>query len=478
MWLAKKIAKIILYLFAIWVAFIGTLALVNHSAFLYQRLTAPPLEEGMMVPEPPLPGDDAFRRIIAIAEPIHRAVYEDMKRKQCLTSVTPHENCVGFLTSQAEALHALDEWLASPVVYKLDRPANLGLHVRDPVDLNTLTMDDDGVMLSQREVFETLWHLLRIRSRESLERGNAEAATRDIETILALGDYLQQNSGSVEYFRGGKAQMIGLAIIRRHYAPEQVDGRVEGMLPDPDALKAGFRMAFGREWVARKNTFDRMDDVVQRALDREHSGGIKQVGSAKETFSWWEMIGLYNREDTKRLWLKTVYRPTLNHLENGKLGASFFVRSEEIDRNCFRSWFIWSVIHNGIGRIFVCMEALDADVPRWLPYVAQIGERMDIIQATRIVLAARRFNREQKRWPTLEAELVPAYLKTWPISALDGQPLRWLEDRTGVVLLKPDGITMCREESCRFPFKTPQPLGVKEGPSDLSVRPALPPMTK
>ncbi|MBF8305519.1 MAG: hypothetical protein HW398_707, partial [Acidobacteria bacterium] len=166
------------------------------------------------------------------------------------------------------------------------------------------------------------------------------------------------------------------------------------------------------------------------------------------------VLGFYSEAHTLRL-LAGDSQAALRHLETGIMAGS---PSKDYWREaCPLSEWTWPVIFvrpNLVGRIYACIIGFSWDI-----YLGRTGQAMDRLAATNIVFAARQFKQKQGRWPTQESDLVPAYLKAWPTSALGGQPLRWLDDKSGILILGDDGKKLCEPSQwCRLPFDPPAPV--------------------
>jgi hypothetical protein len=280
-----------------------------------------------------------------------------------------------------------------------------------------------------------------------LQAGDIEATERDIGTIFLIGSALQQNPSLIGQMVGVAIHRIGLRVIAMHVPPQVMGNRFLSLLPDAQSQFDGMHMAWGSEWLAWQGVF--------KILEKQERPPSRSV--------------YYNENHTR--WLMTRgYLDGLSHLESWKLGAAF---AQPSSLHCDFGQHAVEWIINPIGRNLACVSVVN-----WPAYNSRMGQAMDMVEATRVVIAARRFYHAQKRWPTQEAELVPAYLKIWPTSALDGQPLRWLDDRSGVALLDLDGKTICKTDACRVPFNTPQPLEPKMGVADSAAHQVLPSLPK
>lgn len=410
----------------------GAIAIVNYGyPWVYPSGQEP--GEAIVVPLAPLPDDDSFPTLSRIAGEIDKTV----KERECLdgsASDRSYRECLLFLDTQAGALTAFDAWRATSAAYKLERPANLGRHSRAPVAVKI----DDPVPDFPR--FRALAKLLALRAQARLYAGRVADAERDLQTIFSLGSYLQQNPLLIGQAVGNTVHQIGLHTIVRHVIPGAIGENSPAMLPSPQHLLEGMRLAIGSEW-----TFE-LDLYKRKAMEAE--GFTAFIAKS---------LGLYSVDHTLRL-AATREQGSLHHLTRGKLGSAYSVidfAACDWDAMGPIKW-----IHNPIGRYLVFLSCNPADPPL-LRYIGQTGQTIDRVEATRVVIAARRFWLRHRRWPTQAADLVPAFLKEWPKSALDGQPLRWMDNRNGVYVLTPDGNSPCKEdESCRFPFEPSQPIPI------------------
>lgn len=336
------------------------------------------------------------------------------------------------METQAVPLKAFDEWLAGASAYKLERPSNLGRHSR--FLMTEITVE------TPLPNFMPLLHfskLLAIRSLKMLQEGRAAQAERDLRTIFALGSFLQQTPVLLSQMSGLAVHRRGLGIIARYVNPGAQREEFEAMLPDLRRDIEMLRWAFLVDGLA-----------LQDALENEKFEHVR----------WWDkLIGTYSKARTRQLYLRGQ-RELLNYLDKGRLGSSFAVPIHadcESEPKGLIHWIKW--LPNAIGRRIVCELSL-------IEYGARFGQTMDQVEATRVVVAARRFRQKHSRWPTQETELVPTYLKEWPKSALDGEPLRWLEDKSGVRVLGRDGKGPCVEKFvlCEFRFEPLQTVGNRE----------------
>ncbi len=401
--------------------------LLAHGYFAFVRLTEPPPGHGLALPEAPLPDDHVLATFVALAEPIHKNLHEVLKKDDCLGNSRLGSPCRALLAKEAPRLDAINAWLSSPPADKLARPVNLGRHSRLPLVISFREEIPDLL------AFQTLAKLLAIRARQAVETGDYGAAEQDLRTIFSTGSFLQQNAPyPMAQTIGYSIHKIGLRAIVAHVQPEAIGETFHLMLPDVESQIDGMRTAMGGEWLS-------------------YQDAVKTYGSSE--VSWlYKLMGLYNEDQTLRLVALGFLAP-LSHLNSARRGTAFADPDPPFQRKCDNKRWTIEWVLNVMGRVFACIA-----VPKWTEYNAHTAQAVDMVEATRVVVVARRFRREHGRWPQAETEVVPTYLKTWPTSALDAEPLRWLPDKDGVSVLDTDGRTPCKDgESCRFlfqPFRT------------------------
>lgn len=426
--------------------------IVNHGHRLISAGQGPP-GEGIAMPEPPLPGDDAFLTMSGLAGRIDKKLVG----RDCVGNKPPFRldpDCFAFLKTQAGALKALDKWVAASSPYKLERPAHLGRHSRFPLPG---TLSDSTRFLESHDFrrFKALATLLALRSLVGLSAGDVASAERDLRIIFLLGAFLQQNPPLIAEMIGIQVHGIGLMVIVQHVRPAAVREGLETMLPASESIRDGMRMAIGAEWIIGQDSIKQLGPAPSLY---EQAGPLEIVlGRSLPWFTYMppsviRALGLYDRDHSLRL-AAAASRTAQNDLVRGTIASSF--------RDLAPGACDWKAmgpikwIHNPVGRWWTCMFQ-----PMWPEMNARVGQAIDQVEATRVVLAARRFWLRHRRWPTRESDLVPAYLSEWPKSALDGQPLSWMGNKAGVQIHARDGKSPCQAgDFCAFPFEPPWPVG-------------------
>jgi len=403
-------------------ALVGLLLLLlwTHGSNLADRLSleAPAAPSAEVLPQPPLPGDEAFPTLLAIAEPLHKAAGEQgILKSGCYAAHPIPPPCVDWLASQAGTLKALDEWLAGPSPYKLARPADLGPRGRLLVERFTADAPVPNFI-----AFQTLARLLAVRAMTAMDAGDGATALKALRTLFALADFLTQNPILISQMVGYAVERIGLGAILRAAGPRAPLEDLDAALPDPTGGVAALRRSYQVEQVVASNSFD---DAAVTGLAEGY-----QVWLAKG-------LGVYSGEVTWRRF-RAEHRALVAHLEGKALGTAFYVPADP--RACAPEPEDLAAklrtLPNRLGRNAFC----GAD---WARFTALYGATVDAVAATRVALAARRYHRDRGSWPGQETDLVPAYLKAWPVSVLDGQPMRWTADRSGIELLDVDGKSPC-----------------------------------
>lgn len=435
----RTIRALLIFLVIPPITLILIVALLNHAFNLVSLFNLKVSDEEVAIlrslPEAPLPGDDAFDKVLGIANQIDGAIGKAMKERNCFRwSSDPFDpGCMAFLETQADRLKAFDEWLAGPSPFKLERPKDLGRHGR--FLLREFTVDSP---IPNFLPFLNLSKLLALRSLKMMQMGRMADAEQDLRTIFALSSFLQQSPLLVSQVIGWRIRDVGLWLIVRHLGGGFFGEGFETMLAD---LKNDIEM-FRRSI--------RLEGLPQYDFFKNEKYGVPLW------ITWLiKLAGLYNKDLTWKLYL-SKYHLFLDHLDKGRLGDSYWEGYYGCKSSEGLIGFIgW--LPNLLGRYLVCMPTVEE-------YSSKLGQAIDRIEATRVVIAARRFRQERGFWPTQEADLVPKYIGKWPKSALDGQPIRWLDNRSGVRVLNRDGKNFCfntGRDLCEFPFEPPQPLGIK-----------------
>lgn len=401
------------------------------------------LEPLLEIPMAPVMNDHAFATVLGIASVIHDEISEPMRKKPCIGGAPALEfnwDCLAFLESQAAPLKTFDQWLAGPSPYKLAYPREYSspTHSRFVFDRKPINSSPIPNFLA----FEALGQLLVVRSVSRLSAGDTAGAARDIRTLFALGDFLQQAPMLIPQMVGlNMHQRAAMALALRWHAgalPDDIETALPDLRTDSRTLRM-WRWALGLEALSLFNS-------------------TEQVASS-ETPWWYAAGGFYSSGRTKTLMFSLI-RNSLRHVEEGRFGASFFPARSAVQCDSEEKLIWLARVPNFFGSVGFCGQ-LDMYNPGFARYTAKLGRVSDGVEATRIVLAARRFWREHKRWPAQETDLVPRYLTSWPISALDGQPIRWTEDRRGISLLDDDGVTPCKVDQirmCVVPFEPSDPV--------------------
>jgi hypothetical protein len=375
--------------------------------------------------------------------------------------------CAAFLTRPDGPLKALDDWLVSPSPYKLERPSNLGRHSRFLITERHFRHD---AAFPDLRKFMDLGDVLVMRALYRLHLGQAAAAERDLRTLFTLGIFLQQNPVWDSQSVGLDLMRKALEVMAGYVAPRTLETGWETMLPDLARNLDRLRWTYEVESLDFKDSLD----TAPQTLGMHLISGFPSDTEDLLTMNPWVVraLGLYS---TNRTWreYEVPLHAAVAQIERGRLGGVFFKapggcasfpsgvpRSYLLDRIIapVREMLLWWK-PNIIGRLYFC--ALE-ETRHLGKYSYDFGLTMDQVDATRVVMAARQFRHTQGRWPTRETDLVPRYLKAWPLSALDGQALRWLPDWSGVKIR--EDVAPCKAAmmvTCEFAF---QPSGFRKAP--------------
>jgi hypothetical protein len=407
---------------------LGLIVVTNILAGVMEGKNPHPPGEGIILAETSLPGDDAILQLAHLIAPVNEAV----KSQDCLGIKTPHSldwDCLNaILKDGTNTLLAFDEWRSGPSRYKLERPEDLNYHIRIPGPCFC-----PDVSTPDWTTFQTLAKLLGYRTLKRLREGNYQGAEQDLHAIFLLGTLLQQNPILVEHMIAISVYKIGGLVIAKHLPPEAITSRYASLLPESKQQIDAMRFVFGAEWQG-----------VQEILKQELPMFKKELQEGLTS------VRIYDHEHTLRLIAEPMLS-ALGHLDRGVLASPAAGPQLDIYEPCPKG-VLW--LRNPLGRIIACIIRID-----WTKYNGLTGQSIDRVEAARVVIAARMFKRDQHRWPAQVEDLVPSYLKVWPMSALDGKPLRWLEDKHGVQVLAPDGINPCKEnELCEFTFEPSEPI--------------------
>lgn len=449
----RIVRRVALGMAAIVIASLMVFIIVNHgyNFSVYLSSQGPP-GEGIAIPEAPLLGDDAFLTVSKIAGQIDKT----LTGRDCLGTKPPYRldwDCMAFLKTQAVALKTLDEWLTGTSPYKLERPAHLGRHSRFPLPD---TLSDSNKFLESHDFirFKALATLLALRSLMRVSAGNVTLAEKDLRTIFSMGAFLQQNPPFISQAIGTQVHSTGLAVIVHHVTPAAIREGFETMLPAPQSILDGMRMGAGAEWIIGQDSIKRLGPAPSFYGQTEPFKIMRVIGQSVPWFMYMppaliRALGLYNQDHSLRL-AAMGYRTAQNDLVSGNIGSSF--RGPEPGACDWATMGSIKWIHNPVGRWWTCQFQVIFPNRR-------VGQTIDQVEATRVVIVARRFWLRYRSWPTQESDLVPTYLKEWPKSALDGQPLPWMDNKRGVHVLARDGSRCKEDEFCYFPFEPPQPVG-------------------
>ncbi len=422
--------------------------LTTHTADLYDRLTLPPPGEGIVLPEDALPDDDALATLEKLGEPIHHngklCDGLDLKR-------TIEGPCVEKVLQQAAGpLATLDAWMAGPSRQKLDRPANLGQHLRVHIDMKHYV----SAKIPNYIAIQNIGRALAYRATLRASKGDQAGAQQDLRAIFALGDFLQQNPILIGQMIGIAVYGFGLAATDYVASPMPPSG-IETMLPSPQAQREGIRYAYRTEYGGAWYFFPAYSEWTKESVEYLVTGPPRMVPLPVQ-----RALGWYSPLHSLRM-IVDYYRLLLAGIDQGHIVSAKQDPQKFTEEACDRErQLLW--LRNPTGRAAFCVVALSGN------YAARTEVSIDRVEAMKVVLAARRYYQKERRWPTQESELVPASLKAWPVSALDRQPIRWTADKRGLQMLKEDGKTLCdaaTDSLCLFRFEPPQSVAAGGKPS-------------
>jgi len=237
---------------------------------------------------------------------------------------------------------------------------------------------------------------------------------------------------------------MGRNVLVRHPDAILTMEELNSLFPtEQEALRA-VRMAMGGEWLLMKHYVKvvllnyeevtnqyraKLPEDARKKLEDEDAASTSIFNPAQWDLSLSAWLGLYNQNHHLLLGASQNLAIQEAIKEGAPLGSSFISLPEEVwIEGGIMQWF-----HNPVGR------SLTGLVEPLAKYVGKVAQGLDANSATRVIMAARHYKKDNKKWPTKEKDLVPAYLTRWPVSALNMKPLRWDKKNDCICVLHIDG---------------------------------------
>jgi len=375
----------------------------NHVDNLYDRLStkASGDERAVILPEAPLPGDDAFSTVLTIAgrippQDLQEARYKRNCRGDRYSPRTDRSWCAAFLARVAGPLEMLDTWQAGPSTHKLERPGNLGQRSRFLITERHLTRQDP---LPDFRAFEDLGDVLAMRAVHRLDGGQASAAERNLRTLFALGVFLQQNPVRDSQYVGLETIRKALRVIENHAQRRAARGPGwAALLPDLTQNLDRLRWTYELESLGFRNALGTAPEM----LGTHMIGGLSADTEDLLTMNPWtaRALGLYSTERTWRVYQAPLHA-VVAQIESGRLREAAFKapdgcasfpgavpRFDPLDRIVapVREMLLWWK-PNIIGRLYLC--ALE-ETRHLGNHASDVGRTMDDVEVIRAVLTLRR----------------------------------------------------------------------------------------
>lgn len=337
--------------------------------------------------------------------------------------------CEELLAKHEPLLAKFDKWASSTGLSSLTQPANLGNRIRIPFPYGSKPEEQKQIQGNVMKA-EVLYALYMYRGLRAYFENRIADGIHHLEVLSALAGFFQQNPSGIQFHLAGLSlQEHWIEQVAEQLGAEHLTVQVLTFFPTPEQMLASLQFALESEMQMQR---DVKAGELENWASRHYAFLSDFLFKKKEYMEYLE---------DWRGWHDSV-------VKSGKLGTHFIKPYQA-------SWTgtnFWNRFDNGTGR---------SSAKRWIQYWERenTAQTSDMLQATRIVVAARLFKAKSGRWPATEGDLVPAYLQQWPKSLLDGQPIRWQEKRQGVFIFDKDGVSQCKGSAlCNFPFEPPMPL--------------------
>ena len=415
-----KSAVAVLLIFLLGVA----LFLVRHSS---QPVAG--YDRDLVVPLPAAAGDTTFESLYALIGDTLGKEYRN--HSNCQFSEPHSEVCMSFLKAGRPTIKKLEEWLATKAGRGLSKPTDLGRRGRVKLPEPSYWAE-----LPDYSRFIALSKFLLVDSAAAFREGKTSLAIDRLKEVAMLGDFLTQNPILVQLMIAHVIEAQTMQVIA-NYAPMRVNPSVlESLIPDAKTLIEANRIAMGSEWLSFRNY---ATGFIRRYPPSTYGSNMRLV-----------MIEHWLASFTvspKNLFPAGahVFRWYQERADRPKLGKKVL----EADYDAMWNAYAKSEL-SVLDRVWT--HFLTPNLSPFVPYMSRTGHTIDKIEATRLVLAARRYRVEKKVWPGKPEDLAPKYIQPWPVSRIDGNLLHvdWKAKR--VELPSETGEGACTGQ-CDFPFE-------------------------
>ncbi|MFH1016678.1 MAG: hypothetical protein V1798_00685 [Pseudomonadota bacterium] len=390
-----------------------------------------------LIPPPAvLPGDNSLAKFMELTADLKTL---DVDGRECMESPYPKSSvirpeCDRYLKSHAKILDQVAAWNSKHGNYAFARPQDLGDKMRQPLR----TSDGSQDVLDYMR-FIRFAKMLLYRASKSLQTGRIDNGLRDYRLALEAVHYLNQNPRVGGLMLNRAITGIVTGWLKNSVSSALADVGFEPALPTEKEVLDGLRFAWRVEEALEKN----------RALEIDARCGAFMVSQKEGNCLKWRAAKLLygTSVEKQQKYLEELFDWLRKQMPNTKLGGSFLIKPA-FSSDPFKMYEYF------LPKTFPYSPLSDT----FATFLSAGAQPIDHANAARIILAARRYFRRHKTWPGKEADVVPKYLPAWPKSRLNGEPISWKPDRSGVHVPGMDGVNNWKDMGSDYPFAPPKPL--------------------
>ncbi len=353
----------------------------------------------------PVPAEqNAYKEIVALADSMVLAKKADIILQYIEGKSVGQQMANDFLKNNAKVLEKLDKILALK-------------YCQAP----------EGSNLEYIKKYYQVAILLAVRCVNDYNAGRIDSATRSAIALIHYGDMIHPVSQNLtDYNAGTEILQLGLKQARTIILSNEVTSedlsRLAEVLKSLNDLDPGLIRAI-------KFKFEDVDQQIRTF--REKKVTIEEAFGAPDMqflpfflrkTKWYP--GYIFRENESRQRLADLYKVMLKNAGNNYAGMEIFNLENFLGLQDPGSLIFFYTKPNFIGKIFYAFTT-----PEFYTFLETKCQSKGAIQATKLMVAIRAYQKEKGELPDNLDQLLPDYITEIPLDSFDGKPLRYSKEK-------------------------------------------------